>query len=96
MGIGTWWGDGEQLHLVLHTRLRKEVSSSTDCQNVEGTLREMAENSVPELRIEEFAVSLLHRKTVSRMPCRHSLFFLSVPKMAILVLSNWTSKREEN
>jgi hypothetical protein len=65
-------------------------------ENVEGTLREMAENSVPELRIEEFAVSLLHRKTVSRMPCHHPLFFLSVPKMAILVLSNWTSKREEN
>jgi hypothetical protein len=88
MGIGTWWGDGEQLHLVLHTRLRKEVSSSTDCQNVEGTLREMAEKSVPELLVEEFAISLLHRKTVSCMPCRHSLFFLSVPLISILVLSN--------
>jgi hypothetical protein len=64
--------------------------------NVEGALREIAENSVPEIMIEEFVISLLHRKTVGRVPCHHPLFFLSVPKMSILVLSHWTSKTEEN
>jgi len=62
---------------VTHEAEKGGKAAHNDCQNVERALREIAENSVPKHMVEEFAVSLLHRKRVSRMPCRHSLFFLS-------------------
>jgi hypothetical protein len=72
--VGGW---GAVTRCVTHEAERGGKAAHNDCQNVERALGEIAENSVPKHMIEEFAVSLLHRKRVSRMPCRHSLFFLS-------------------